>query len=883
MNQNRLHRWIAFPLALAMIVSLATPVFAAESAESGISSSYDETSAPTDPSAPDATESEQKTESTEETEVDVPTEPDDQADVPAEEVTQETAATEATDFEEKIAPDYDALEGEVHNTVDASQLLPEQNPEDSPVPFASYSYATELAKFPADYQTLLKKLHEKHPDWVFVAEKTGISFSTAVAKESNNSLSYISPSACSSLMSSSVNSTYANSNTVAYYMDPRNYLTEKGIFLFADIANSGNYTEAGVEAVISGTNLSNSKTYYKKSNVAATLPDTYAKTMLKAGSTYDMNPYFIGAKIITETGGSLKQTSISGQNSTYPNIYNFYNIGAYTGAVDGLKWASQGSSYSRPWNTPTKSINGGASMIYSNYVTQGQNTVYYTRFNTSPNAKYGHYTHQYMSSLYGAINEAERMYKGYAKSGGKCVFFIPVYQNMPSTNSVVSLSGALKGVSFTKTTKAAKTSASVKMRTGPSSSYDDVLTVPAGATLTITGGVATNNSTKSYQIVNPYWFKATYNGTSGYVSAELVQPSSSYTVARGKTKTLPYTLANAKDPVYFLSSDTSTATVSSTGVVTGVKNGSCTIYAFSGGGFDAVGVTVSNSTSTKVTTLTTSNATLSLSYTTKPYTGSALKPATTVKYGSKKLTNGEDYTVSYSNNKEPGTATVKITGTGDYKGSLSKTFKITALTAVYRTTSKVNYRSGCGTDATLKGSIAANKPVQVVYGWYKMVDGAPWYKVLISGTYYYMSGNYLKQEVLVNYRVKSNVNYRTGCGTSYTKKGQFKKGAIISIVKGWNKKVDGNTWFRVKSGGQYYYVMASYLTKGETLLQYHVQKNVNVRSDAGTTKTLKAYLMKDTPVTVVKGGSKTVSGAAWYRIKIDEKYYYIMASYLSQT
>ena len=35
-----------------------------------------------------------------------------------------------------------------------------------------------------------------------------------------------------------------------------------------------------------------------------------------------------------------------------------------------------------------------------------------------------------------------------------------------------------------------------------------------------------------------------------------------------------------------------------------------------------------------------------------------------------------DYSVSYSNNTKVGTATVKITGKGNYTGSVSKTFKI---------------------------------------------------------------------------------------------------------------------------------------------------------------------------------------------------------------
>ena len=58
------------------------------------------------------------------------------------------------------------------------------------------------------------------------------------------------------------------------------------------------------------------------------------------------------------------------------------------------------------------------------------------------------------------------------------------------------------------------------------------------------------------------------------------------------------------------------------------------------------------------------------------YTGKALKPAVTVKYGKKTLKKGTDYTVSYKNNKAIGTATVTVTGKGDYTGTTKKTFKI---------------------------------------------------------------------------------------------------------------------------------------------------------------------------------------------------------------
>ena len=58
------------------------------------------------------------------------------------------------------------------------------------------------------------------------------------------------------------------------------------------------------------------------------------------------------------------------------------------------------------------------------------------------------------------------------------------------------------------------------------------------------------------------------------------------------------------------------------------------------------------------------------------YTGSAIKPAPTVKVGSTTLKSGTDYTLSYKNNTNAGTATVTITGKGNYTGTKSVTFKI---------------------------------------------------------------------------------------------------------------------------------------------------------------------------------------------------------------
>ena len=58
------------------------------------------------------------------------------------------------------------------------------------------------------------------------------------------------------------------------------------------------------------------------------------------------------------------------------------------------------------------------------------------------------------------------------------------------------------------------------------------------------------------------------------------------------------------------------------------------------------------------------------------YTGSALEPTVTVIDEDITLTEGMDYTVSYANNTDAGTATVIIRGKGDYRGTVRETFTI---------------------------------------------------------------------------------------------------------------------------------------------------------------------------------------------------------------
>lgn len=81
----------------------------------------------------------------------------------------------------------------------------------------------------------------------------------------------------------------------------------------------------------------------------------------------------------------------------------------------------------------------------------------------------------------------------------------------------------------------------------------------------------------------------------------------------------------------------------------------------------------------KITPATLTKATVTLSYTSCTYSGAAKKPTVTVTWNDKTLKSGTDYTVTYASNTNVGTATVTVTGKGNFKDSIKKTFTIKKL------------------------------------------------------------------------------------------------------------------------------------------------------------------------------------------------------------
>lgn len=194
---------------------------------------------------------------------------------------------------------------------------------------------------------------------------------------------------------------------------------------------AGTSSGPGTSAVPGGTQSSG------QTDTPVSVTASYADIIMKAAEQTGVNPYVLAAMILQEQGKDGRGNSITGTNSSYPGYYNYFNVGAYAsgsmGAVErGLWYASQNDIYGRPWNTPEKSILGGAEFYAANYVNAGQDTLYLKKYNVQGS---NIYKHQYMTNVDGAASEASYFAEGYAQSLKDTAlhFKIPVYSNMPDT------------------------------------------------------------------------------------------------------------------------------------------------------------------------------------------------------------------------------------------------------------------------------------------------------------------------------------------------------------------------------------------------------------------------------------------------------------------
>ena len=130
-----------------------------------------------------------------------------------------------------------------------------------------------------------------------------------------------------------------------HYMDPRNFFDEKHIFQFESTAYNAKQTKAGVETILSPTWMHNSLINYLTTNGKThknyDSKTKYSDAILAAAKNSGMSAYYLASKIVQEVGSTKATTGgASGNRAPFIGIYNYYNIGAYSGAMDGLEWAA---------------------------------------------------------------------------------------------------------------------------------------------------------------------------------------------------------------------------------------------------------------------------------------------------------------------------------------------------------------------------------------------------------------------------------------------------------------------------------------------------------------------------------------------------------------
>ncbi|MBR6229564.1 MAG: hypothetical protein IKQ97_07495 [Eubacterium sp.] len=318
-------------------------------------------------------------------------------------------------------------------------------------------FEEEMTKqgIPELYKQYLRSLHEQYPFWQFRVFNTGLKWDEAVKQESKTGRSLISNSKSEAWKSKEPDaydketgtwkvfdgSTWvaASKEAVAYYMDPRNFLNERTIYQFELQAYQPEYqTAQEVDQILSNTPFAGKSFTYTDPVLGRSAKMTYTSAFIAAGAASKVSPLHLATRTKQEVVTSATTTSIAvtGTNKTYPGIYNFYNIGAFSGAnpaLNGLKWASEGDTYMRPWTDPYRSIVGGAVYIGSGYINRGQDTVYLEKFNVTETDRY---THQYMTNVEAAYSEAIKIQKAYTEcdllTKTPLVFRIPYYEDMPA-------------------------------------------------------------------------------------------------------------------------------------------------------------------------------------------------------------------------------------------------------------------------------------------------------------------------------------------------------------------------------------------------------------------------------------------------------------------
>lgn len=323
--------------------------------------------------------------------------------------------------------------------------------------------------FPSSYWGGLCALKERHPNWQFVPLKINYDWSYIIEKESPCGVNLIYGSSENAGFIDSTCNSYdsgyvgINQTGVAYYMDPRNFLSDRFIFQFQAQNYDNNFASSYVTAV---TNIIGGSSFYKYHLNAGT---NLAEVINSNATTLNVSPIFAASRMLQELGNSdslyslysgsytadpnttygQKFIELTGSATAYQGYYNFYNFGVSDSCVQsyGTAYCGLNYAYRQGWNSVNAAIQGGLSQIANNYIGAGQHTGYLQKFNVNQSNPSDIATHQYMTNIAAPSSESATNYKTYSDLGileSAFIFHIPVFNNMDATISN-SPGGAVDG------------------------------------------------------------------------------------------------------------------------------------------------------------------------------------------------------------------------------------------------------------------------------------------------------------------------------------------------------------------------------------------------------------------------------------------------------
>lgn len=181
------------------------------------------------------------------------------------------------------------------------------------------------------------------------------------------------------------------------------------------------------------------------------------------------------------------------------------------------------------------------------------------------------------------------------------------------------------------------------------------------------------------------------------------------------------------------------------------------------------------------------------------HTGRSIKPTVTVRYGSKVLGAGTDYTLTYKNNVNPGKAQLILTGKGSFKGSVTKTFIIAAKKGKIYNVGNYQYR--VLNSSVKSGTVRFLKPIKknvkkatipsvVTIGNYK-------YKVTEVGKYAFKNNKKITSVVIEKNVTK--INASAFYGAKNLKKITVKSKVLKSVGKNAFKNIHAKASIKVPS------------------------------------------------------------------------------------